>query len=73
GYCQTFPCWLPLRWIFKHHIARHYVSKAGVPFVEDPSKLPPGVSIEHRVAVLEKFVKRVLSRYKLFKIIKGYT
>ncbi|CAG8537172.1 10278_t:CDS:2, partial [Racocetra persica] len=57
GYCQTFPCWWPLRRIFKRHFARHYVSKAGVPFVEDPRKLPPGASIEHRVAVLENLLK----------------
>ncbi|CAG8624304.1 16263_t:CDS:2 [Racocetra fulgida] len=42
----------------KNHIVRYIEEDSqSFPFVEDPRKLPPGASIEHRVAVLENLLK----------------
>ncbi|PKY53975.1 hypothetical protein RhiirA4_472491 [Rhizophagus irregularis] len=58
GICQThlLSCW-PLRRRFKKYLANRYVSRAGIPLVEDPRKLPPDGKIEDRVAVLEILLK----------------
>ncbi|CAB4388708.1 unnamed protein product [Rhizophagus irregularis] len=58
GICQThlLSCW-PLRRRFKKHLANRYVSRAGIPLVEDPRKLPSDGKIEDRVAVLEILLK----------------
>ncbi|CAB4439330.1 unnamed protein product [Rhizophagus irregularis] len=58
GICQThlLSCW-PLRRRFKKYLANRYVSRAGIPLVEDPRKLPPDGKIEDRVAALEILLK----------------
>ncbi|GBB99044.1 hypothetical protein RclHR1_00340035 [Rhizophagus clarus] len=58
GICQIhlLRCW-PLHRKFKKHLARRYVSRAGIPLVEDPRKLPAGSKIEDRVAVLENLLR----------------
>ncbi|CAG8680434.1 4642_t:CDS:2, partial [Racocetra persica] len=53
GICRTCPCWWPYRQSFKKHLARRYISRAGIPLVDDPRKLPHGATIEDRIAVLE--------------------
>ncbi|CAG8561083.1 2485_t:CDS:2 [Cetraspora pellucida] len=58
-------------WILKRHFARHYVSKAGIPFVEDPRKLPPDTSIEHRVAVLENILKEYYLDTSYLELLKN--
>ncbi|PKY62383.1 hypothetical protein RhiirA4_488773, partial [Rhizophagus irregularis] len=58
GFCQTnlLRCW-PFRQRFKKRLASRYVSRAGIPLVEDPRKLPPYGKIEDRIAVLEILLK----------------
>ncbi|CAG8525453.1 15725_t:CDS:2, partial [Cetraspora pellucida] len=53
GVCQTCPCWSPWRRAFKKRFARRYISRAGIPLIEDPRKLPEGASIKNRIAILE--------------------
>ncbi|POG82793.1 hypothetical protein GLOIN_2v1493911 [Rhizophagus irregularis DAOM 181602=DAOM 197198] len=58
GICQThlLRCW-PCRRRFKKSLASRYVSRAGIPLVEDPCNLPENGRIEDRVAILENLLK----------------
>jgi hypothetical protein len=70
GICQTslLCCW-PIRRSFKKHLAKRYVSHAGIPLAEDPRELPQGAKIEDRVAVLECLLKEYyLDAYYLEKL-----
>ncbi|CAG8857621.1 40487_t:CDS:2, partial [Gigaspora margarita] len=53
GLCQTCPCWRPFRRIIKKHFAKRYISKAGIPLIDDLRKLPDGATIEERITILE--------------------
>ncbi|CAG8600565.1 20452_t:CDS:2 [Dentiscutata erythropus] len=57
GWCQTFMCWGSFRRNFKRHFASCYISRAGIPLIDDPRNLPPGATIEHRMAILENLLK----------------
>jgi hypothetical protein len=62
---------LPFRRSFKKRLARRYVSRAGIPLVEDPRKLPAGGRIEDRVAVLENLLREYyIDDYYLDKLRK---
>ncbi|CAG8486514.1 21926_t:CDS:1, partial [Gigaspora margarita] len=59
-------------WIFSedyiHQLMKRYVSKAGIPLVEKPSKLPLNATMENRIATLETllrefFLKEIQTRY----------
>ncbi|CAB4463960.1 hypothetical protein RhiirA5_426150 [Rhizophagus irregularis] len=58
GICQIhlLRCW-PCRRRFKERLASRYVSRAGIPLVEDPYNLPENGRIEDRVAILEILLK----------------
>ncbi|CAB4388710.1 unnamed protein product [Rhizophagus irregularis] len=58
GICQThlLRCW-PCHRRFKKSLASRYVSRAGIPLVEDPCNLPENGRIEDRVAILEILLK----------------
>jgi hypothetical protein len=49
-------CWLCRR-RFKERLASRYVSRAGIPLVEDPCNLPENGRIEDRIAILEILLK----------------
>ncbi|CAG8654982.1 24428_t:CDS:2, partial [Racocetra persica] len=38
GLCQSCPCWRPFRRSFKKQFAGRYVSRAGIPLIDDPRK-----------------------------------
>ena len=58
GICQTpcLCCWT-FRRQFKKKLGNRYISRAGIPLAEDPRNMPPGATIEDRVAVLEHLLK----------------
>ncbi|GBC11238.1 uncharacterized protein OCT59_025620 [Rhizophagus irregularis] len=58
GICQIYllRCW-PCRQRFKESLANRYVSRVGIPLVEDPCNLPENGRIEDRVAILEILLK----------------
>ena len=63
-------CW-PLRRRFKKKLANRYVSRAGIPLVEDPCSLPENGRIEDRVAILEILLKEYyIDDYYLDKLKK---
>ncbi|CAB4439322.1 unnamed protein product [Rhizophagus irregularis] len=83
GICQIYLLrrW-PCRRKFKKQLANRYVSRSGIPLVEDPHKLPPGGKIEERVAILEILLKEYYiddyyldelrkTRKKYIRIIEG--
>ncbi|CAG8476801.1 12675_t:CDS:2 [Ambispora gerdemannii] len=51
-----FRCWF-FRRSFKEHLARRYISAAGIPFGERLAERPEGVSLEARVQILETLLK----------------
>ncbi|CAG8712508.1 22422_t:CDS:2 [Dentiscutata erythropus] len=57
GLCQTCLCWRPFRKSFKDNLAKRYISRAGIPLVDDPRKLPTGATSDDRIAILETLLK----------------
>ncbi|CAG8470326.1 25051_t:CDS:2 [Gigaspora margarita] len=55
----------------KRHFARRYISKAGIPLVDDPRNLPPGATIEHRVAILENLLKEYYFDTSFLEVLKN--
>ncbi|CAG8678951.1 7466_t:CDS:2, partial [Gigaspora rosea] len=70
GLCQTCPCWRPFRKTFKDHFAKRYISRAGIPLVDDPRKLPSGAALEDRIAILETLLKEYYLETTYLDIIK---
>ncbi|CAG8784005.1 5519_t:CDS:2, partial [Dentiscutata erythropus] len=57
GIVQKYTCCWNLREDYMHRLMKRYVSKAGIPLVENPSKLPPNATIENRIAALETLMR----------------
>ncbi|CAG8579558.1 5368_t:CDS:2, partial [Racocetra fulgida] len=53
-----------------NHLAKRYISRAGIPLVDDPRKLPSGATIEDRVAILETLLQEYYLDSKYLDIIK---
>ncbi|CAG8767921.1 36041_t:CDS:2 [Gigaspora margarita] len=58
GLTQKYMCCLNLRKKFEIETATHYVSKAGIPFADNPCELPEGATIEDRILILESVLRK---------------
>ncbi|CAG8638480.1 21213_t:CDS:2 [Dentiscutata erythropus] len=57
GIVQKYACCWNLRENYIRRLMKRYVSKAGIPLVENPSKLPPNATVENRIATLETLLR----------------
>ncbi|RIB11561.1 hypothetical protein C2G38_2042581 [Gigaspora rosea] len=57
GIIQKYTCCWNLREDYMHRLMKRYISKAGIPLVENPSKLPPNATVENRIATLETLLR----------------
>ncbi|CAG8508966.1 35821_t:CDS:2 [Gigaspora margarita] len=55
---------------FKDHLAKRYISRAGIPLVDDPRKLPSNAALEDRIAILETLLKEYYLDTSYLDIIK---
>ncbi|CAG8452884.1 21042_t:CDS:2 [Cetraspora pellucida] len=58
GITQKYMCCWNLRKKYEMITAAHYVSKAGIPFADNPCQLPQGATINDRVFVLESVLRK---------------
>ncbi|CAG8558061.1 35769_t:CDS:2 [Gigaspora margarita] len=57
GIVQKYTCCWNLREDYMHRLMKWYISKAGIPLVENPSNLPPKATVENRIATLETLLR----------------